>query len=205
MMNKYISDMKNAVTTYKTAKDQAQQRYNEIKQLYGDEAAEKENSRLQKNLATARSTAEAAIKEAYGEGVYAAEQWGKLDGSKLTDDIKLLDAGLVDVNEFEKLKSRHRDNATMLMALKKFGEKQNATAQQEQAKTGHLSLAEPYNTRDIVTLPDKLDNWKQAKAQALDYLDMVDGRGAYADDWSKTLGKVMIDEGLSHFGEGGSF
>ena len=204
-MSKYIDDMKSALVTYKTAKQNAEKRLQEIRELYGDEAGQHESERQAKQLTAARERAEAAIREAYSEGVYLAEQWGKLDGARLTDDVKLLDAGLVDAEAFEALKTRHRDNATMLLALKKYGERMNAAAAQERAKTGELPIAEPYNVRDITTGAEKVENWKRAKTQALGVLDMIDGKGAYSDPWTQALGNALGDETIEHFGEGAAY
>ena len=204
-MSKYIDDMKSALVTYKTAKQNAEKRLQEIRELYGDEAGQHESERQAKQLTAARERAEAAIREAYSEGVYLAEQWGKLDGARLTDDVKLLDAGLVDAEAFEALKTRHRDNATMLLALKKYGERMNAAAAQERAKTGELPIAEPYNVRDITTGAEKVENWNRAKKQALGVLDMIDGKGAYSDPWTQALGNALGDQTIEHFGEGASY
>ena len=201
-MSKYIDDMKSALVTYKTAKQNAEKRLQEIRELYGDEAGERESERQEKQLTSARQRAEAAIREAYSEGVYLAEQWGKLDGARLTDDVKLLDAGLVDADAFETLKNRHRDNGTMMLALKKYGERMNAAAVQEAREKGDFSaMTAPYNVRDIVTGADKVENWKRAKTQALDVLDMIDGKGAYSDPWTKALGNALGGESIEHFGE----
>lgn len=206
-MSKYIDDMKSALVTYKTAKQNAEKRLQEIRELYGDEAGQYESERQAKQLTAARERAEAAIREAYSEGVYLAEQWGKLDGARLTDDVKLLDAGLVDVDAFEALKERHRDNGTMMLALKKYGERMNAAAAQEAREKGDAfsGMTAPYNVRDIVTGADKVENWKRAKTQALGVLDMIDGKGAYSDPWTKALGNALGDESIEHFGEGVSY
>ena len=206
-MNQYIENMKNALMNYNSEKQKSVQRQNEIRELYGEEAAKKEYARLENHLKSARNTAEAAIREAYSEGVYLAEQWGKMDGSKLTDDVKLLDADLVDTDTFEKLKSRHQGNATMLMALKKYGERQNEAAQKKAQEKGDFMSAmnNPYNVKDITTLPDKLNNWQKAKKQAFDTLDMIDGKGQFSDPWAQALGKALGEQTIEHFGEGESY
>lgn len=204
-MSKYIDDMKRALQTYRDTKQKIDDSIKQVIDLYGEEAGNHERERQEKRIAEARATAESAIREAYSEGVYLAEQWGKLDGARLTDDVKLLDAGLVDVDAFETLKTRHRDNATMLLALKKYGERMNAAATQERAKTGDLPLAAPYNVRDITTGADKVENWNRAKKQALDVLDMIDGKGAYSDPWTQALGNALGDETIEHFGEGAAY
>ena len=204
-MSRYIDDMKRALVTYRDAKQKANQRLQEIKDYYGDEAAQREQERQEKQLKSARATAEAAIREAYSEGHYLAEQWAKPDGSRLTDDMKLFDAGLVTPEVFEQLKGRYSDNSTMLSALKAQGEKLNAAAAKEAEEKGDRMAAfggQPYNTRDIVTGADKLKGWDSMKKKALDTLDMIDGKGAYSDPWTQALGKHLGAETIEHFGEG---
>lgn len=201
-MGRYIDDMKRALVTYRDAKQKADQRLQEVKEYYGDEAAQREQERQEKQLKSARATAEAAIREAYSEGHYLAEQWAKPDGSRLTDDMKLFDAGLVTPEVFEQLKGRYSDNSTMLSALKAQGEKLNAAAAQADRESGGLGMAMPYNTRDIQTGADKLKGWDSMKKKALDTLDMIDGKGAYSDPWTQALGKHLGAETIEHFGEG---
>ena len=201
-MSRYVDDMKRAIVTYRDTKQKVEARYNEIKELYGEEAVQREKERQEKQLKNARAAAEAAIREAYSEGHYLAEQWGKPDGSRLTDDMKLFDAGLVTPEVFDQLKGRYSDNATMLSALKAQGEKLNAAASQADREKGGLGVVEPYNTRDIQTGADKLKNWDSMKKQALDVLDMIDGSGQYRDPWNKAFGAAMGAEIIEHFGEG---
>ena len=200
-MGRYVNDMKQALVTYREAKSKAAQRLQEVKEYYGDEAAQREQERQEKQLKSARATAEAAIREAYSEGHYLAEQWAKPDGSRLTDDMKLFDAGLVTPEVFEQLKGRYSDNSTMLSALKAQGEKLNAAAAQADRDKGGLGMAEPYIVRDIQTGADRLKAWDSLKKQALDTLDMLDGAGAYSDPWTQALGKHLGGEYIEHFGE----
>ena len=182
----------------------ANQRLQEIKDYYGDEAAQREQERQEKQLKSARATAEAAIREAYSEGHYLAEQWAKPDGSRLTDDMKLFDAGLVTPEVFEQLKGRYSDNSTMLSALKAQGEKLNAAAAKEASDNGDFmaGMRMPYNTRDIQTGADKLKSWDSMRKQALDTLDMIDGKGAFSDPWAQAVGRALGAETIEHFGEG---
>lgn len=201
-MGRYIDDMKQALVTYRDAKQKAEQRLQEVKEYYGDEAAQREQERQEKQLKSARATAEAAIREAYSEGHYLAEQWAKPDGSQLTDDMKLFEAGLVTPEVFEQLKGRYSDNSTMLSALKAQGEKLNAAAAQADRESGGIGMAAPYNTRDIQTGADKVKGWETMRKKALDTLDMIDGKGAYSDPWTQAIGKHLGAETIEHFGEG---
>ena len=203
-MSKYSDDMKKALVDYKAARTAAEARYNEIKVLYGDEAQTRERERQEKKLKAARSAAETAIQTAHRDGRYIVEQWGKPNGSELTDDMKLFEAGLVTPEVFDQLKERYHDNATMLAAIKAQGEKLNRAAQQEADKSGDFfaGAKEPYKVRDIVTAADKVKNWDKLKAQALDVLDMIDGTGNYQDSWNRSLGAALGEQTIEHFGEG---
>lgn len=203
-MSKYSDDMKKALVDYKAARTAAEARYNEIKVLYGDEAQTRERERQEKKLKAARSAAETAIQTAHRDGRYIVEQWGRPNGSELTDDMKLFEAGLVTPEVFDQLKERYHDNATMLAAIKAQGEKLNRAAQQEADKSGDFfaGAKEPYKVRDIVTAADKVKNWDKLKAQALDVLDMIDGTGNYQDSWNRSLGAALGEQTIEHFGEG---
>jgi hypothetical protein len=201
-MSKYTDDMKRALQTYRDTKKKVDDSIKQVVDLYGEEAGTYERERQEKQLAAARTRAEAEIREAYSEGHYLAEQWGKPDGSQLTDDLKLFEAGMVTPDVFETLKARYRDNATMSAALKAQGEKLNAAAAQADREKGGLGFAEPYNVRDITTGADKVNGWDKLKKQALDTLDMIDGKGAYSDPWNKALGNALSDQTIEHFGEG---
>jgi hypothetical protein len=201
-MSKYADDMKQAILRYKSAQKAAESRIKVTTEDYGQEAGQRELERQEKMLKAEREKASAAIREAYSEGLYLAEQWGKPDGSRLTDDLKLFDAGIVTPEVFDQLKTRYKDNATMLSALKAQGEKLNAAAAQAAKDRGEMALASPYDTSDIVTSGDKVENWKKLKAQALDALDMIDGTGNYSDPWAQALGNALGDEVIDHFGEG---
>ena len=200
-MSKYADDMKQAIMTYKNRYKNAEANIKLVAENYGEEAGQRELERQEKTLKAEREKAAAAIREAYSEGVYLAERWGQPDGSRLTDDLKLFDAGIVTPDVFNQLKARYKDNATMLAALKARGDKLNAAAAQAAKDRGEMALASPYDTSDIVTLDDKLKNWDKLKAQAMDALDMIDGTGNYADSWARSLGNVLGDEVINHFGE----
>ena len=205
-MNQNAERIKTALKGYKEKREAADARIKQIRELYGEEAAQHEAERQNKTLKAARATVEETIRAAHGEGRRAAEAWGTLDGSKLTDDIKLLDAGLVDREAFNGLKTRYKDNATMLSALRKYGEKKNAEAAKEIREGGDAftaALSEPFEVRDIPTAADKANRWDKAKASALDMLDAMDGAGKYANphDWGAAFTKAAMPEMLEGFGE----
>ena len=201
MSSSYVIEMRNALQGYRDTKKKAEQRVNEIKELYGDEAAAKESERLDKQIKSARSAAERTINQAYDNGVYLAKEWSRPDGSKLTDDMKLFDAGLVTPEVYEELKNRYSSNSTMLSAIKAQGEKLNAAAAKADREKGGLGMTEPYNVRDIRTGDDRIKAWESIKKQAYNTLDMLDGTGAYSDTWGAILGKHLGDATIDTFGE----
>lgn len=206
-MNQHAVNMKNALNEYKKATEAAKQQIKFITDTYGKEAGEAEKEIQAKKLERARATAVDTITKAAGAGHKEAEAWGRLDGSKLTDDVKLLDAGLVDKAEFDRLKEKYSGNYTMLHALRKYGEKQNKAAGEEMRKNGDdgltAALVEPYNVRDIPTAEDKPKRWEKTQAQALDLLDAMDGSGKYKNphDWGAAFIQAAMPETLEHFGE----
>lgn len=206
-MNQHALNMKNALNEYKKATETAKQQIEFITTTYGREAGEAEKDIQKKKLERARAAAVDTINKAAGAGYKEAEAWGRVDGSKLTDDVKLLDAGLVDKAEFDRLKEKYSGNYTMLQALRKYGEKQNKAAGDAiRANNGDglaAALVEPYDVRDIPTAEDKPKKWERTQAQALDLLDAMDGSGKYSNphDWGAAFVMAAMPETLEHFGE----
>ena len=205
-MNQHAVNMKNALNEYKKATEAAKQQIKFITDTYGKEAGEAEKEIQAKKLERARAAAVDTINKAAGAGHKEAEAWGRVDGSKLTDDVKLLDAGLVDKAEFDRLKEKYSGNYTMLQALRKYGEQQNKAAGEEIRKGGDAmaaALAEPFEVRDIPTAEDRPKKWERTQAQALDLLDAMDGSGKYKNphDWGAAFVQAAMPETLEHFGE----
>lgn len=193
--------IRGALKDYHKAKEAATTRVDAIRQQYGDEAAAREQETQNKRLADARGTAETIIRANHRVAVEHTENWGRLDGSQLTDDAKLLDAGLVDPAEFERMKNKYSVNNTMLVALKKYGDRQNDQARKDAAKDGGLPLADPFNTRDIPTPAERIKNWDKLQTNALDTLDAIDGKGKYSDPWTAAFGKGVYVETMDTFGD----
>jgi len=205
-MNKHAENMKKALLDYKKLRETADARIQYIRETYGNEAGEAEKEIQTKKLERARSEAVNTITAAGGAGRKEAEAWGHMDGSKMnSDDIKLLDAGLVDKAEFNRLKAKHADNFTMLQVLRKYGEKQNRAETEEARKNNPdgFIMEEPFDLHDIPAADDKAKRWERTQASALDLLDCMDGVGKYSNphDWGAAFIKAAMPENLEHFGE----
>ena len=197
------NNIRSALKEYKSKVDQAKSRIDQVKQEFGDEAEARERERLEAGLKSAREKAEAVIRDSHREAVENTMKWGQLDGSKLTDDVKLLENGLVDPAEFDRLKGKYHDNATMLKALKKYGDQENAKALEEAHKNGESFASVKYNVHDISTADDRIVNWNKFQKSAVDRLDMIDGSGAYRDSWNQAFAKAFdAESGIDEFGEG---
>ncbi len=197
------NNIRSALKEYKSKVDQAKSRLEQVKRDFGDEAEAMERERMEAGLKSAREKAETVISDSHREAVENTMKWGQLDGGNLTDDHKLLTAGLVDPAEFDRLKGKYHDNATMLKALKKYGDQENekimATANGKSLK----DLTGTYNVRDISTADDRIVNWNKFQKSAVDRLDMIDGSGAYRDSWNQAFAKAFdAESGIDSFGEG---
>lgn len=200
-MNSNAQKMNDALTTYRKAKEYAAARVEEYTQKYGPGVGAEEKEYQAGKTQAARAEAEKQIRDAAKAGREAAEYWGKLYGGQLTDDVELLKNDLIDPAEFENLKTRYQDNATMLLALRKYGERKNQEEAEELRKTGGVPTREGYRVKDIITAQDKLENWNKVEAQALDLLDAVDGTGNYGGD-NASMGRIWSEEAIGKIGEG---
>ena len=174
-----------------------------MKTEYGEEAQKREQERLEAGLKSAREQAESVIRQAHQEAVEFTMKWGQLNGADLTDDAKLLTAGLVDPAEFDRLKEKYHNNATMLTALKKYGDQENAKELEQAHKNGESFVSVKYNVHDISTADDRIVNWNRLQKSAVDRLDMIDGSGQYRDSWNQAFAKAFdAESGIDSFGEG---
>lgn len=192
----YIDEMKGAMRAYRTSMKEATARVDSIRENYGDEAAQREQARQEKALASARTSAQQKIRDAYAGAVRSVEQWGTLDGSRLTDDAKLLQSGLVSPDQFETMKGKYADNYTMLEALRKYGDEQNAKHMKKAHDAGAFPIGGPYNNRDIPTIDSKKATWGKLRDGALNMLDNIDGSAnndPFSRAWFNEAGAQAID------------
>ena len=197
------NNIRSALKEYKSKVDQAKSRIDQVKRDFGDEAEARERERLEAGLKSAREQAETVIRNSLREADENTMKWGQLDGTLLTDDAKLLTAGLVDPAEFDRLKEKYHNNATMLTALKKYGDQENGKIAEKARANGEIPVGETFNVRDITTADDRIVNWNKFQKSAVDRLDMIDGSGAYRDSWNQAFAKAFdAESGIDSFGEG---
>ena len=193
----YIRTMGESLRNYHNINQQIEKAIEQVRSQYGDEAAALESKRQSARRRDARQTAEAEIEKAYTAGKTEAESWGTLKGSQITDDIKLLEAELVDNVAFEDLKKRYKDNPTMLIALKKYGIRKNDETLQSGADL-LTANAKRFVTEDIIDRDSMLKTAGVMLKRARTTLDMIDGTGDYSGE-NHVVGRAMVDEMMKLF------
>lgn len=200
MSSYHVQEMRSAMSAYHQTVKAAHERVNSIRKDYGEEAAQRELERQQKTLDTARSDAQRAIRLAHEHGVADVKRWAQLNGNDLTEDTKLLDAGLVGPEEFDALKSKYRDNYTMTQALRRYADARNNEHMQKAHEAGRFEIGGPYQTGDMPTPERKVETWGRLRDGALNMLDMIDGTSG--DRWSRALHEATGFTSIERFGEG---
>ena len=123
-MNRYIEEMRRAlVEFYNTQKRINAERADAMKK-YNQEFQGDVLSRLMEESGTAYDKARYRIESAKADALASIEAWEKLDGSKLTDDAKLLKYDLPP-SQFYELAKKYKNNGTMCLVLAQYAEKKN--------------------------------------------------------------------------------
>lgn len=208
-MNKHVETMKNAVTNYRKTVKAAVAKMDENTRLYKPEEAKKANAAIMAQLDKDRETVKGLIAEAKAAGLKDADAWGKLDGSKITDDAKLLDAGMVNPDQFRGLVEKYKGNATMLQLLANYAEKKNETSGGFSAvwnwggKGNAARNVQHFDTTGIPTVQKRKDTFSVYAAAASDLADRIGdlnkGKINHGPD------SVFIQESLERFGQDAEF
>ena len=127
-MNNHVQTMKNAISNFQKAAKAAAAKMEENNRLYKPEEAERANAAIMAKLKEEQDNAKRIVADARAAGHNAAEAWGQLDGSRITDDAKLLEHGAVTPEQFRGLVQKYQDNATMLQLLANYAEEKNQGA-----------------------------------------------------------------------------
>ena len=183
-MNQYVARMKTAIADYHGKAQAAAAEIERAYSLYQREPAEREEQRIRDKLAKERKTAEAAIDAACNDALAAVKAWGTLDGSRLTDDVQLLDVG-VTPKQFADLVDKYQDNYSMLNALKRYADFEN----KEAAREAHGIPTTYYDTARITTPEAKTAAWEKVYNGAYSALDAITSDDKMTRALSDTLVK----------------
>lgn len=194
-MNQYLQRMKDAIKAYQSKAQEAQQKIERAKQLYQEKPAQEEAERIRAALDKDRQTAVAAIRAAKQEAAAGVKAWATKDGSKITDDSRLLAAGLINQKEYGEMVEKYADNYTMLDMLRQYGERRN----KEAAEKAHGIPADPFPVSMIPTAEQKYTRWDNAEASAISLIDSL-GRSGNPRDW--TSSPAIVNASVENWANG---
>lgn len=178
-MNKHIQTMKNALTDYQKSVKTGLDKMEENTRLYKPEEAEKANAAIMAQLKEAKTTVTDQIAEAQTAGQHDIDAWGQLDGSKITDDAALLQAGAVNPEQFRSFVEKYQDNSTMLQLLANYADKQNEGSGGFSAvwnyggKGNDARSRQHFDTTGLPTVEAKRAAFKNAAASAFSLVDRI--------------------------------
>lgn len=161
--------MKKALQQYQPAAKKAADEIARNNEIYQHDAALEANKAVAAKRAEVKDAARAEIEAAAAAGKAKAETWARLDGSKITDDAKLLQFGMTPA-QFSELAERNRSNGTMITLLAQYGREQNE-------KTGASLYNHPEKHFPVEALPSlekKIDAYEKFRGYALQLLNNVE-------------------------------
>lgn len=173
-MNQIVQKMKTALNDYYNKAKEITSKVDQIKKELLPEIAQKRIEPLYQDLNTVRYNAKEQIRAAAAEGRLAAEKWGTLNGSDLTDDAKILQAGLtLTQTDFDALCIRYKNNGSMSRLLAEYAEKQNHRVTLDD----NADIKTVLITKNLMTVDKKLDQWDRLESSAQMILRAIDSSG----------------------------
>ena len=154
-MNTYVSKMKDVLSGFYPQMKRKREEKAEAKERYSADVATQEIDRIDREATALRNATMDKLQQLHDEGVAQAQRWGNLDGSMITDDIKLLKGGF-DLNrqQVENLVERYRSNGTMMTAIDSYA-----------GSHGMIGM-------NIPTVDKKVKAWEVVLLNAKDIMDM---------------------------------
>lgn len=187
-MNQYVQRMKTAIVGYHDKAKAAASEIERAYSLYQREPAEREEQRIREKLAKERKAAQGEIDAACSDALESVKSWGRLDGARLTDDVKLFDIGLTP-EQFNGLVDKYQDNYTMLNALMRYADKEN----REAARNAHGIPETRFSTATIPTPEAKTAQWEKIHNGALSMLDTLEKGDAFS--------RSLAESGVASWGD----
>lgn len=180
-MNAYVQEMKKALSDFYSTMTRLNAQKEQNLSTYQSNVARDENEKLDKQINDVYRATWSRLQELHSAGIAQAERWGALDGSKITDDIKLLSGGFdLKKNQVAELVEKYRGNGTMMEAIGTY------------ASSHNMSFLE------VPTVTEKVKAWGVILAYAKDVMDQCTGARV---GWVQGAGAVAMLKGLvEHFG-----
>lgn len=175
-MNKHLQTMKNALANFEKDATAWAKKIDENNRLYKPEEAKKANDAILAKMEDSRRAVKQIIQEALESGQHDAEAWGQLDPAKITDDAKLLDAGMVTPEQFKGLVQKYQGNATMQQLLAKYAEK-NSGPMFNWGYDRKKDTRPYYDTHGIMTAEKKAAEFDRQAGNAFYIADRIGKQG----------------------------
>lgn len=171
------SKIKDILKQYQKAAKAAQTKVRHAGEVYTAEIATKEIEAIDKELGEERQQAIAEIEAVQAAAEKEIERWGRLDGSEITDDAKLLSFGIVTPDQFAVLVEKYKSNSTMSNILYEYGKNRNSKLVEGQG--------EYFDTSHIPTVEKRMREVQHVTTRAISIIEMIDngfmGYGGGAD------------------------
>ena len=125
-MNTYLSQMRDALSSYYTSAQALMAKKEKNSETYQAEMAREQNQGIDAKLSQLYADTWKKLQDAQAAGIAQAERWGELDGTKITDDVKLL-GGHFELKkaQVEALVAKYKGNGTMMEAIGKYAREHN--------------------------------------------------------------------------------
>ena len=187
-MNDNLKKMRAALSNYHKAVKVADQQIRKINDEIKPELAKEMVSQIRANLTAARSSAIDQITAAAKKGRAEAEDWGTLNPSDLTDDVKLLQSGIrISQKEYDDLCQKYQNNGSMSRVLSEYADQRN------RENTDGLSGV-MYKTQ-LATVESKSQRWDKLQRSAEMIMGNIDGSG-----FGKGVDNPIVSESVDKFG-----
>lgn len=188
-MNQRKQSMQNVLRNYRKSVQNFHEKLSQARQELNTEAYKKREAELKAALEKEKESALSIIKETADAARKEALAWSKLDGSKITDDAKLLTYGDVSPEQFRELVDRYKDNGTMCQILANYANKKNAEIRESSRDPFPSGL---YNTTEIPTSSQKIHEIDHTEGSARSIMNMIEG--GFLGGPNSTLVESAINE-----------
>ena len=184
--------LQKALENYRNAAQRTATKIEECMQIYAPEAASIESERLKSELEKEKQKALDVIRAERASAEKEADEWGRMDGSRITDDVKLLDSGIITADQFAQLAEKYQDNGTMCQALRKYAERHNEQLRAQSREAFPVGLID---LGQLPTMESRRAELTHDAKSAESILNMIDG------GFLGGPGSAMVDAAIAGFGK----
>ena len=162
---------KDALKQYRTAALNAADEIKRVRSIYKESEADRLENGIRERLSAKKAEAVSVFDAEIADGNRRAEEWARLDGSKITSDAKLLDFDLSPA-EYGELVERYKENGTMSRLLFAYGEKRNQARAEKHPGEATSPFDEGYF--DTSTVPTKESKSREYAGDAIKAKSLAD-------------------------------